>query len=44
MNVRLVDRENQKTLWSQRLVASRMAEGRGDLPQVVFETTEAQLM
>ncbi len=44
LKVRLVDQANQKTLWSQRLVASRVLEARGGVPQVVFETTEAQLM
>lgn len=44
LKVRLVDQANQRTLWSQRLVASRVLEGRGGAPQVVFETTEAQLM
>jgi hypothetical protein len=44
LKVRLVDQANQKTLWSQRLVASRTGEGRGGSPAVVFETTEAQLM
>lgn len=44
LRVRLVDQANQKTLWSQRLVASRVGEGRGAAPAVVFETTEAQLM
>jgi hypothetical protein len=43
IKVRLVDQANQKTLWSQRLVASRVEEGRG-APAVVFEATEAQLM
>lgn len=44
LKVRLVDPANQKTLWSQRLVASRVLEGRGGMPRVEFETTEAQLM
>jgi hypothetical protein len=44
LKVRLVDKANQKTLWSQRLVASRVGEGRSGAPTVVFETTEAQLM
>lgn len=43
LKVRLVDQEKQKTLWSQRLVATRAEEGRG-ASSVVFETTEAQLM
>lgn len=43
LKVRLVDHENQKTLWSQRLVASRAEQGRGT-STLVFETTEAQLM
>lgn len=44
LKVRLVDMANQKTLWSQRLVASRVAEGRSGSSVVVFEATEAQLM
>ena len=44
LRVRLVDQANQKTLWSQRLVASRVGEGRGAASTVVFEATEAQLM
>jgi hypothetical protein len=44
LKVRLVDQANQKTLWSQRLVASRVEEGRAGSPAVVFETTEAALM
>ena len=43
LKVRLVDQANRKTLWSQRLVASR-SEGRGELPQVVFESSDAKLM
>lgn len=43
LKVRLVDHGNQKTLWSQRLVASRAEQGRGT-SSLVFETTEAQLM
>ena len=43
LKVRLLDKANQKTLWSQRLVASRVDEGRA-APSVVFEATEAQLM
>lgn len=39
LRVRLVAQESQKTLWSQRLVASRVGE-RG-LPSVVFEAVEA---
>ena len=44
LKVRLVEKANQKTLWSQRLVASRAHDGRRELPQLVFETTEAQLI
>ena len=44
LKVRLVAKANQKTLWSQRLIASRVLDGRRELPQLVFETTEAQLM
>lgn len=44
LKVRLVDQDNQTTLWSQRLVASRGPEGRGEKPQVVFESTDAKLM
>lgn len=43
LKVRLVDQQNQKTLWSQRLVASRSEEGRAS-SAVVFETIDAQLM
>ncbi len=43
LKVRLVDKANQKTLWSQRLVASRVDDGRA-MPTVVFDATEAQLM
>lgn len=43
LKVRLVDQANRKTLWSQRLVASR-TEGREDLPPVVFAATDATLM
>ena len=43
LKVRLVDQTNRKTLWSQRVVASR-PEGRDELAQVVFEATDAQLM
>ena len=38
-----MDQTNRKTLWSQRVVASR-PEGRDELAQVVFEATDAQLM
>jgi hypothetical protein len=44
LKVRLVDQANQKTLWSQRLVASRTEDSRTGAPAVVFETTDAQLM
>lgn len=44
LKVRLVDQANQKTLWSQRLTASRTEDGRTGAPAVVFETTEAPLM
>lgn len=44
LKVRLVDQANQKTLWSQRLVASRIADMGTGAPAVVFEATEAQLM
>lgn len=44
LKVRLVDQANQKTLWSQRLVASRTGDGRNGASAVVFEATEAQLM
>lgn len=43
LKVRLVDQANRKTLWSQRLVASR-GETRGDRGQVVFEALDAKLM
>lgn len=38
LRVRLVAHENQRTLWSQRLVASRVGDR---LPSVIFETVEA---
>lgn len=44
LRVRLVDQASRKTLWTQRLVASRVGEESGRLPSVVFETTEAALM
>lgn len=44
LKVRLVDQANQKTLWSQRLTASRSEDSRTGTPAVTFETTEAQLM
>lgn len=44
LKVRLVDQAQQKTLWSQRLTASRTEDGRSGAPAVVFETTEAPLM
>jgi hypothetical protein len=44
LKVRLVDQANQRTLWSQRLTASRTEDGRTGAPAVVFETTEAPLM
>lgn len=44
LKVRLVGQGNQKTLWSQRLVASRTEDGRNGASAVVFETTDAQLM
>jgi hypothetical protein len=44
LKVRLVDQANQKTLWSQRLTASRTEDSRTGAPAVTFETTEAQLM
>lgn len=43
LKVRLVDQANRKTLWSQRLVASRSTT-RGDLPSVLFEASDAKLM
>lgn len=44
LKVRLVDPAQQKTLWSQRLTASRTEDSRTGLPAVVVETTDAQLM
>jgi hypothetical protein len=44
LKVRLVDQANQKTLWSQRLTASRTEDSRTGSSAVVFETTDAQLM
>lgn len=44
LKVRLVDQANQKTLWSQRLIASRTEDGRNGGSAVVFDATEAALM
>ncbi|KAM3107485.1 AfsR/SARP family transcriptional regulator [Phormidesmis sp. 146-33] len=44
LKVRLVDQVNHRTLWSQRLTASRKASGRGELAPVLFEATDGQLM
>lgn len=44
LKVRLVDQAQQKTLWSQRLTASRTEDSRTGAPAVVFETTDAPLM
>jgi len=44
LKVRLVNMATQKTIWSQRLVASLVEEGRPGSSAVVFEATEAQLM
>jgi hypothetical protein len=44
LKVRLVDRAKQKTLWSQRLVASRTDSARNGPPVLVYEVSDAQLM
>lgn len=44
LKVRLVDQVNHRTMWSQRLTASRSAAGRGETAPVVFEATDGQLM
>jgi hypothetical protein len=44
LKVRLVDQAQQKTLWSQRLTASRTEDSRTGTPAVVFEATDAPLM
>lgn len=44
LKVRLVDQAAQRTLWSQRLVASRLDDGRNGGSALVFEATEAPLM
>jgi hypothetical protein len=44
LKVRLVDQAKQKTLWSQRLIATRTEDSRNGAPAVVFETMDAQLM
>lgn len=44
LKVRLVDQANQKTLWSQRLVASRTLDRAARARAVVFDATDAQLM
>jgi len=45
--VSLIARDRRRTLWSQRLTASRVedvAEGLGEVPSVVFEAAEAATM
>ncbi len=44
LKVRLQDQANQRTLWSQRLIASRTEDSRTGTSSVVFETTDAPLM
>lgn len=46
LKLRLVARSGQKTIWSQRLIASRHdgGEGPGTPPTLVFETSEAPIM
>ncbi|MBL9073717.1 hypothetical protein [Tabrizicola sp.] len=44
LKVRLVDPVQQKTLWSQRLVASRTLDRAAGAPAVVFDATDAKLM
>ncbi len=43
LKVRLVDQAMRKTLWSQRLVAG-LADSRGELPRVTFDSLDAKLM
>jgi hypothetical protein len=46
LKLRLVAQSDQKTIWSQRLIASRTTDedGRGTASSLVFETTEAPIM
>lgn len=47
LKLRLVAQADQRTLWSQRLIASRPSgsqDGQGAVSALVFETTEAPLM
>ena len=46
LKLRLVAQSDQKTIWSQRLIASRAngEDGRGSAASLVFETTEAPIM
>lgn len=44
LKVRLVDQASDRTLWSQRLLASRVAESRGDVPLLAFDATDGKLM
>jgi hypothetical protein len=46
LKLRLVAQSDQKTIWSQRLIASRTTDedGRGTAASLVFETTEAPIM
>lgn len=46
LKVRLVAQSDRKTIWSQRLIATRPAteEGPGASPALIFETTDAPIM
>jgi hypothetical protein len=46
LKLRLVAQADQKTVWTQRLIASRTVgdDGQGTLPAVVFETSDAPIM
>jgi hypothetical protein len=46
LKLRLVAQADQQTIWSQRLIASRTVgeDGKGALPAVVFETSDAPIM
>lgn len=44
LKVRLVDQVNHRTLWSQRLTASRSEAGRGEAAPVLFAATDGPLM
>lgn len=46
LKLRLVAQSDQKTIWTQRLIASRSTgeDGQGGVPTLVFETSDAPIM